>query len=175
MYFKEIEENYPGALASQWIPMDSTLWTLERYKDFLVERRKLLADAANTFLDTLIMGIPRKVDYPTESIQLATAAVGEEDNELQALVSWAIARGFPKPELNFEVSDLNTGEVLIIVDAAWPKGLQEEYSPPIALCLEADEQKIAILNQAGYRFFISIEALRRYLKEQIDNGTKRVA
>jgi len=175
VYFKGVEENYPGALASQWIPMDSNLWILKRYKDFLVERRKLLADAANTFLDTLLMGIPRKIDYPNESIQLATEVAGEEDNELQAFAFWANACGFPKPELNFELTDPNTGEVLISVDAAWPKGLQEEYSPPIALCLEADEQKIAILNQAGYRFFIGIETLRRYLKEKIVNGTKRVA
>lgn len=86
------------------------------------------------------------------------------DNKLQALVSWAIASGFPKPKLNFEISDPNTGKV-IRVDAAWPKGLQEEYSQPIALCLEADEQKKAILNQAGYRFFIGIEAFRKHLKE----------
>jgi hypothetical protein len=175
IYFKEIEEKYPGALASQWVPIDPTLWEVERYKDFLVERRKLLAEAANEFLDTLLIAIPEKVDYSNELTQVATTVSGEEDDEMQALVSWAIASGFPKPELNFEVSDPNTGEVLIIVDAAWPKGLQEEYSQPIALCLEADEQKLAILNQAGYRFFVGIEALRRYLKDQIVNGTKRVA
>jgi len=64
---------------------------------------------------------------------------------------------------------------LTIVNAAWPKGLQEGYSQPIALILDADDQKAAMLNQAGYRFFTSIEAIRRYLKEQIDNGTKQAA
>ncbi len=175
IYFREIEEKYPGALASQWIPMDHTFWKVEQYKDFLAERRKLLADAANEFLDALLTVSPVKVDYPTVLTQVATTVSGEEDDELQALVSWAIERRFPKPELNFEVSDPNTGEVLIIVDAAWPKGLQEEYSQPIALCREADEQKLAILNQAGYRFFVGIGALRRYLMEQLENGMKRVA
>src|SRR6266567_333817 len=175
IYFKEIEEKYPGALASQWIPMDHALWKVERYKDFLAERRKLLADAANEFLDALLTVTPVKVDYPTELTQVATTVSGEENDELQNLVSWAIASGFPKPELNFEVCDINTGEVLTIVNAAWPKGLQEGYSQPIALILDADDQKAAMLNQAGYRFFTSIEAIRRYLKEQIDNGTKQAA
>jgi hypothetical protein len=175
IYFKEIEEKYPGALASQWIPLDHTLWKVEQYKDFLVERRKLLADVANEFLDALLTVTPLNVDYPTELTQGATTVSGEEDDELQALVSWATASGFPKPELNFEVSNLTTGEVLIIVNAAWPKGLQEGYSQLIALILDVDDQKAAILNQVGYRFFTSIEAIRRYLKEQIDNGTKQAA
>jgi hypothetical protein len=174
LYFVKIEEHFPGALASQWVPMDRTLWKVERYKDFLVERRKLLAEAANEFLDALLAATSEKVDYSIELTQVATTVSGEEDEELQALVTWTIASGFPKPELNFEVSDPQTGEVLIIVDAAWPKGLQEEYSPPIALCLEEDEQKIAILNQVGYRFFTSVETLQRYLEEQIE-WAKQVA
>lgn len=174
LYFVKIEEHFPGALASQWVPMDCTLWKVERYKDFLVERRKLLAEAANEFLDALLAATSEKVDYSIELTQVATTVSGEEDEELQALVTWTIASGFPKPELNFEVSDPQTGEVLIIVDAAWPKGLQEEYSPPIALCLEEDEQKIAILNQVGYRFFTSVETLQRYLEEQIE-WAKQVA
>jgi len=175
IYFKEIEEKYPGTLASQWIPMDPALWKVNQYMDFLTERRKLLADAANEFLGALLTVTPVKVDYPNELTQVRATVSGEEDDELQTLVSWAIANGFPKPELNFEVTDPNTGQVLTNINAAWPKGLQEEYSQPIALYLEADEQKTAVLNQVGYRFFIGIEALRRYLKEQIDNGTKLVA
>ncbi|HEX6478365.1 MAG TPA: DUF262 domain-containing protein [Ktedonobacteraceae bacterium] len=174
IYFKKIEHDFPGALASQWIPMDSDLWKLERYNDFLMERRKLLADAANHFLDSLLKGIPASVDYSTELIQPATDVSGEEDHELQTFVSWVIANGFPKPEQDFEISDPITGEVLTIVDAAWPKGLQEEYSQPVALCLEADTQKVAIINQAGYRFFTNIDTLRRYLEEQIE-GVKRAA
>jgi hypothetical protein len=106
---------------------------------------------------------------------VGTTVSGEEDDELQALASWANDNRFPKPELHFEVCDLNTGEILAIVNAAWPKGLQVGFSQPIALILDVDDQKVAILNQAGYRFFTSIGALRGYLKEQIDNGTKQAA
>lgn len=175
LYFLKIEEDWHGALASQWVPMDRALWKVERYKDFLVERRKLLAEAANEFLGTLLTATPEKVEYTTELTQAATTVAGEEDDELQALVSWAIASGFPKPEFNFEVRDNDTEEVLTIVNVAWPKGLQEGYSQPIALFLDEDDQKAAMLNQAGYRFFSSIEALRNYLQEQIEKNTKQAA
>ena len=33
-YLPEVEERYPGALKSQFIPMDSQLWKLDRYRDF---------------------------------------------------------------------------------------------------------------------------------------------
>ncbi len=174
-YFLKIEEHFPGVLASQWVPMDRALWKVERYKDFLVERRKLLAEAANEFLGTLLTAPPEKVEYSTELTQAATPVTGEEDDELQALVSWAIVSGFPKPEFNFEVRDPDTEEVLTSVNAAWPKGLQEGYSQPIALFLDEDDQKAAMLNQAGYRFFSSIEALRKYLQERIEKNTKQAA
>lgn len=38
------------ALENQCVPMDPALWTLERYPDFLVERRKLLADRVNRYV-----------------------------------------------------------------------------------------------------------------------------
>ena len=32
-YFREVESNHPGALASQWIPTDPELWKLGNYPD----------------------------------------------------------------------------------------------------------------------------------------------
>jgi hypothetical protein len=34
--------------------MDSNLWRIERYRDFLAARRELLAQAANAFLESLL-------------------------------------------------------------------------------------------------------------------------
>jgi hypothetical protein len=42
-YFAQVEQKYPGVLASQWVPMDCELWKVERYRDFLAARRELLA------------------------------------------------------------------------------------------------------------------------------------
>ena len=53
-YFREIEERHPGALASQWIPIDEELWETEHYPRFLDERQRLLAAAANELLGDLL-------------------------------------------------------------------------------------------------------------------------
>ena len=53
-YFPQIEARLPGALASQWIPMDEELWQTENYLRFLEERQRLLAQAANALLGELL-------------------------------------------------------------------------------------------------------------------------
>ena len=55
-YFAEIEQRHPGALASQWIPNDTNLWTIENYIAFLEGRRTLLAKEANRQLESLLHG-----------------------------------------------------------------------------------------------------------------------
>ena len=52
-YLPEVEKKYPGALEQQFIPTDISLWKVEKYDDFLEERRKLIADGINTFLRKL--------------------------------------------------------------------------------------------------------------------------
>ena len=53
-YLPEVEERFPGALASQFIPADTQLWRLERYRDFLCARRELIASGINRFLLELV-------------------------------------------------------------------------------------------------------------------------
>ncbi len=53
-YLPEVERKFPGALSAQLIPMDRSLWELERYEDFLAARRKLIAAKLNEFLEGLI-------------------------------------------------------------------------------------------------------------------------
>ncbi len=52
-YFPEIADRQPGALESQWIPMDRDLWQIKNYEQFLDARRRLIADSANKHLQTL--------------------------------------------------------------------------------------------------------------------------
>jgi len=54
VYLPQVEENFPGVLAAQFIPMDKALWEVDRYEDFLVARRKLIASKLNEFLEGLI-------------------------------------------------------------------------------------------------------------------------
>ncbi len=52
-YLANIKENSPDSLKKQCIPMDESLWKIEHYEEFLVARRKLLADKFNEFLNSL--------------------------------------------------------------------------------------------------------------------------
>ena len=54
IYLPRVEENYPGALAKQFIPMDETLWRVSRYREFLDARRQLLARKMNEFRNALV-------------------------------------------------------------------------------------------------------------------------
>ena len=53
-YLPEVEEKYPGALASQFVPLDPALWRVENYRHFLEARRELLARKINEHLAALI-------------------------------------------------------------------------------------------------------------------------
>lgn len=53
-YPPKVEENYIGALASQFIQIDPLLWQVERYRDFLSTRRELIARKLTEFMAALI-------------------------------------------------------------------------------------------------------------------------
>ena len=58
-YFPEIEAKHPGALASQWIPTDPSLWRMENYFGFLQARRELLAAETNRRMEGMLHGDTR--------------------------------------------------------------------------------------------------------------------
>jgi hypothetical protein len=49
-----LEKRGQPALEAQCIPQNEELWKIERYRQFLEVRRKLLADAVNAFLDDVL-------------------------------------------------------------------------------------------------------------------------
>jgi len=53
-YLPKIEEQYPGALLKQFVPIQPELWKLERYEDFLEARRNLITSKMNEYLNSLI-------------------------------------------------------------------------------------------------------------------------
>ena len=57
-YLREVEERFPGALAEQFMPMDESLWSIDRFEDFLAERRRLIAEGINAFMESLIAEEP---------------------------------------------------------------------------------------------------------------------
>jgi hypothetical protein len=49
-YLAEIGDKHPERLEAQCVPMDRDLWRIERFQEFLAERRRLLARAINDLI-----------------------------------------------------------------------------------------------------------------------------
>ena len=172
VYLEEFARKHPGAVESHWIPTDRELWKVENYKDFLSARRELLAQAANEFLDSLLTGSLAEV-APTgsvldrESVVLGGIASKEEQGVLLDTNLWVTEEGFPEGEFSYELTDEATGEPLAVIDLAWPDGLQEGYSQPVALLIDEDAELGEIVNGVGFRFFTDPEMLKKYVREEV--------
>lgn len=172
-YFEEVLAKHPGALESHWIPMDRQLWEVERYPDFLAARRELLAEAANDFLDSLSAGtVPETEGMPSLLERAAVAIPGgvegeEEERLLRQMNDWVVEQGLPEAEYLFELVDPETGDPLALLDLAWPNGLQEGYSQPVALLIDEVPETLEAANRARYRYFTDVDSFKRYVQAEI--------
>ena len=177
-YLEEIEKRHPGAVASHWIPMDRELWRIENYPDFLTARRELLAQAANEFLDSLCDGkLPDKIVSPEVSEQQLAIVPGsidsdEEEQLLNECNEWVTEHGFPEGELGYELTD-DTGQPMAILDLAWPNGLQEGLSQPVALLIDEGKDTEEAANSQGYRYFTDVDEFKNYVTSEILGLTKK--
>lgn len=172
-YFPEIEQRHPGALASQWIPQDPELWRIDRYRDFLQARKELLSAEANRFFDELLHGDHYWLTDPNHEVTVNAPDAGSnitditEESALEQLNQWLNERGLAWGQMNHEHADVQTGDPLVVLDMAWPDGLQEGLSQPVALLMDYDSETLVRANEAGYRCFTSPEALRHYVANEI--------
>lgn len=171
-YFPQIEQAHPGALASQWIPMDPLLWKIENYPAFLDARRALLADAVNQCMTELLHGDTRWMAGRPLAAPAAAAVSGGiadegEEQQLEALNDWVEQQGLPRGELAFDFSDPDTGEQKAVFDLVWPSGLQEELSQPVAVLLNESAGTIAIASQAGFRCFTDVGEFQQYVMTEV--------
>lgn len=99
-YLPEVEDRFPGALTSQFIPMDPNLWELERYEDFLDARRTIIARKANEFMSSLLAQTEPSKELPlAEIIQL-----GESSGlEFKSTLQWDVVRGEQNKHLRHSV------------------------------------------------------------------------
>jgi len=169
-YFEEVAAKHPGALESHWIPMDKELWKPERYRDFLGERRTLIAKAANDFLESLLHGrLPESKVVEDITLRAAVApkpVADEEEEMLLQCAIWVEEQGLPAAEIQYELCD-ESGNVLAVLDLAWPEGMQRGLSKPVALILDGDKDTEKVLNQRGFLYFKSVEDLKKYVQGEI--------
>jgi hypothetical protein len=174
-YFPKVEAAHPGALASQWIPSDPALWKIENFREFLEARKVLLAAELNRRMEDLLHGDNRWLAGPSAVVSTATAVSGgitseEEEKQLEALNDWMEAQGLPRGLLAYDFADSATGEQKAVFDLAWPSGIQEELSQPVAVLLNESAETIGIASQAGYRCFTTSDEFRRYVSSEILAG-----
>jgi hypothetical protein len=172
VYLAEINARNPGVLESQWIPTDPDLWQYDRYRDFLAERRRILADSANSFLDSLNAGkVPETVDLPVTitpaASPMAPTDPSDEDTQLLDINEWVMGHGLPEGEFYFELIEEDAQEPTAIIDLAWPEGLQQGLSSPVALLLNEETEVEEAVNREGYRCFTSVESFKRYVERDI--------
>lgn len=170
-YMPQVKHKQPGALESHWIPMDPELWKIENYPAFLAARRELLAQAANDFLDGLLHGTSAAAEvaapvlaHPSEA---AARIESDEDRAIRDLNEWLVSQGLPSGEINYELIDAETGALLATCDLAWPNGIQEGYSQPVALLVDREPESIEAANSAGYRYFTDLADLRHYIESEV--------
>ena len=173
-YLGHFERKNPGVLESHWIPTDPELWKIENYQHFLAARRELLANAANDFLSGLLAGSVPEAEVTTPVLNRRPAVqvsgrVASEDEEriIRECGEWVVGHGLPEGEYLFELIDSETGEPIAMLDMAWPRGLQEGLSQPVALLIDEDAQAEEAANRAGYRFFTDAEAFRSYVRGEV--------
>ena len=170
-YFLRVAAAQPGALESQWVPMDRSLWSIDRYMDFLEARRNLLADATNSFLTGLLKGEAvsdaEVLSQPQGSV--IPAPVDPQDDraaEIGDLLSWMLDQGYAEPELDVEVRDPDSARLLTVAEAFWPNGLQEGLGRPVVLELDPDEADEDGLAAIEYLVFTTTHGLRDYVERQ---------
>lgn len=170
-YFVEIESKQPGALESQWIPNDKELWKIQNYHEFLAARKKLLANEVNSRLAELLHEDPHWIDLrpPAYTVQkiLGGTTNEEEEAQLRSLNEWVTQRGLAAGILAFDLADNETGQQLAIFDLAWPIGLQEGLSKPVAVLLNESSSLMAVASRAGYRVFDSISTFHSYVESEV--------
>ena len=172
-YFPEVQAKHPGALASQWIPMDPELWKIGRYPDFLAARRELLADEANKRFEELLRDDARwltgTAHVPAAREHSPVGGVADEDErrELEELNEWVEERGLPRGQVEFGHADPETGARTAVFDLAWENGLQPGLTQPVAVLLNEPAEVLPLASAAGFRCFTSAAGFRAYVEREI--------
>ncbi len=171
-YFHKVEAAHKGVLASQWIPEDPALWKIERFRDFLEARKGLLAAELNRRMEELLHGDVRWLAGAAAATPASTAIGGgvtseQEEAQLEALNAWVESQGLPRGVVAYDFADPESGQQQAVFDLAWPNGIQEELSQPVAVLLNEDAATVTLASQAGFRCFTDDAAFRRYVKTEV--------
>lgn len=150
------------------------MWKIENYSDFLEARREFLATETNKRLAELLHGdlhwlegVAKPPPSPSVVSIIGGITSEAEEEELEELNDWVAALGLPRGVLAFDFADETSGEQRALFDLAWPSGIQEELSQPVAVLLNENSETLALASRAGFRCFTSAQAFRDYVQKEI--------
>ena len=92
----------------------------------------------------------------------------------KTLNAWVAEQGLPRGILSYDFADTETGEQKAVFDLAWPNGIQQELSQPVAVLLNEDAEVIVLASSAGYRCFTSPMNFRQYVENEVLSKTEHV-
>jgi hypothetical protein len=87
----------------------------------------------------------------------------EEEAVLLDLNRWVEAQGLPEGQYLHELADADSGEPIAVLDLAWPEGLQEGLSEPIAVLINEGPEVLACASRFGFRCFTQADDFKRYV------------
>ena len=95
-YLASVKIKFPHALSLQCIPEDESLWKIERYEEFLEERRKMFAKQLNGFLNAITATEGMSAPISLEDM----IAEGESDElEFKSTLRWDLKEGIVSKKL----------------------------------------------------------------------------
>ena len=132
-YLKEIKEKSPEALDKQCIPQDESLWKIENYEEFLVARRKILAENLNKYLDNLAE--EKEEEYGSATLEEMISEGENEELEFKSSLRWDYETGSINKKLEDVImkaisafGNSDGGTLLIgIKDDGSELGLENDY------------------------------------------------
>ena len=142
--------------------MNPELWKVENYESFLQKRRELLAVGANEFLQSLYEDVVTQVIIENFTDRLAPNVQDEEEeNQIAEVAHWMEEQGLSSGQRNYMVFDNDTE---VILDLAWPNGVQVGLSKPLALLLNESEEVCASANRCGFTYLTDVQGFKDYVK-----------
>ena len=138
-------------------------------------RKALLADELNMRMEGLLHGESRWLAGPTAALPSQAPIPGgitseEEEALLEETNDWMEQQGLPRGVLSYDFADADTGEQKAVFDIAWPNGIHEDLSQPVAILLNESAATMGVASQSGYRCFTDINDFRRYVETEIFAG-----
>lgn len=160
-YLAEYYVKQPGAIESNWIPVDHTLWKIDKYEEFLAKRRELLAQGTNEFLASLYSD---KIEQTTiedfANRETTTVSDIEEEQVIMQIAHWMDENGLSSGVRNYVI--IVDGKEYVL-DLAWPNGIQENLSTPLALLLNETDEVFIAANKLGFCYLTDVNQFKEYI------------